>query len=392
MSLWATPVVAKDPLVMPGWQHFYNNEYDQAISDFEGDVRREPDNPDAYNHLAQAILYSELFRNGALESQMLTGANSFLRAPKMEVSPGTSERFKSVTEKAIELARERLAGNDEDSAALYALSVTHGLRANYYFLVEKAWTDSLRAATASRKYSNRVLEIEPHCTDALLIQGIHNYAVGSLPFYLRMMGFMAGFHGDRNRGLRELNEVAEHGTLNRYDAQILLAVLYRREHQPLQAISLLKQLSQNFPRNYLLQLEQAQMYSDIGDKASAIAVLDRVEQLRVAGRSGYRNLAQEKVKYLRGTILFWYGDLQPALSDMRDVTHKACELDLHTAVLAWLRLGQIYDLQGDHNDAVKAYRETVKAAPESAAATEAKSYMSAPYRRKSSSSALVAGI
>jgi tetratricopeptide (TPR) repeat protein len=386
-SLSAAPVTVNDPLTMPGWQHFYNNEYDQAISDFESEARREPNNPDAYNHLAQAVLYKELFRNGVLESQLLTGTNSFLHAPKMNLEPAAKERFESATAKAIALAEERLEKNEDDSGALYALSVTHGLRANYYFLVEKSWTESLRAATASRRYSNRVLEVEPNLTDALLVQGLHDYVVGSLPFYVRMMGAVAGVHGNRDRGLRELNEVALHGTLNKYDAQILLAVIYRRERQPLPALSLLKQLSANFPRNYLLQLEQAQMYSDLGNKSSALAMLDQVEQMRSAGRPSYRSLAEEKVKYLRGDILFWHGDLASALTNFREVTQKNCDVDRRTAVLAWLRLGQTYDLQGDHQQAIRAYQETVKAAPESSVATEAKNYISSPYHRRSSANA-----
>ncbi len=392
ISLYAAPVKIQDPLASPGWQHFYNNEYDQAISAFESDVRREPNNPDAYNHLAQATLYSELFRNGALESQMAAANNPFLHAPKINFSPAVGERFKDVTEKAITLADERLTRDEQDSGALYSLSVTHGLRANYYFLVEKAWAESLRNATASRRYSNRVLEVEPRLTDALLIQGLHDYVIGSLPFYVRMMGFVAGFRGDRSRGLQELNAVAANGTLNKYDAQILLSVIYRREHKPAQSISLLKQLSLNFPRNYLLPLEQAQMYSDLGDEASALALLNRVEQLRTTGAAGYQSLALEKVKYLRGTVLFRYGDLRPALNDLQEVTRKCSDLDLNTAVQAWLKLGEIYDLQGNHASAVQAYQKTMQTAPESAAANEAKNYISSPYRRKPSTFALMAGL
>lgn len=90
----------------------------------------------------------------------------------------------------------------------------------------------------------------------------------------------------------------------------------------------------------------------------------------------------EKIQYLKANLLFWYGDLNPALADLKQITQKADTLDLNTAVMAWLRLGQVYDLQGRHKDAVAAYRETMKAAPKSEAALEAKSYISNPYRRK----------
>jgi tetratricopeptide (TPR) repeat protein len=125
-----------------------------------------------------------------------------------------------------------------------------------------------------------------------------------------------------------------------------------------------------------------EMYGDLGDKKSALKVLAEIEDLRRNGAPGYRNLSSEKIKYLRANLLFWYGDLDPALADLKQVTQNAAVLDLGTAVMAWLRLGQVYDLKGNHKQAVEAYRETMKTAPESAAATEAKSYMSNPYRRK----------
>lgn len=380
--LAASTMKLRDPLKDPGWQHFYNNEYDQALAAFEQEAREHPEDPEAYNHIAQAVLYREMFRSGALESQLVTGNNPFLRRAKMGVSPDVRKQFQDALDKAIDLGNAELKEDANSIPALYALSVAHGLRANYAFLVEKAWSQALHEATTSRKYSDRILAVDPKFVDAYLIQGLHDYVVGSLPFYVRMFGFLAGFHGDRELGIRELQDVAQHGVLNKYDAQILLAAIYRREHKPEQAIPLLKECAARFPRNYLLRLEEVQMYSDAGNKAAALQVLDDVSRLQAEHAPGYRNLPVEKIAYLRGNLLFWYGDFDPALADMKRATSNASRLDLGTAVLAWLRLGQLYDLQGEHVQAVEAYKETMRTAPESPAAKEAKGYISAPYQRK----------
>src|SRR5512147_1406640 len=68
-----------DPLAAPGFQHFYNLEYDEALAYFRAEAARNPDSPDVYNHIAQTILYREMFRSGALESELVTGSNPFLR-------------------------------------------------------------------------------------------------------------------------------------------------------------------------------------------------------------------------------------------------------------------------------------------------------------------------
>ena len=194
-----------DPLTQPAWQHFYNNEYDEAIADFQKEVDAHPDDPEAWNHLAQGILYREMFRNGALESQLVSGTNPFVRRAKMEVSPAVRERFTTAINKAMSLGQADLQKNPNDMRALYALSVAHGLRANYLFLVEKAWTDALKDATASRKYSNRLLEVDPNFVDARsCARACTSTLSAACRFYMRMFGFLAGFHGDREGGIRDL--------------------------------------------------------------------------------------------------------------------------------------------------------------------------------------------
>jgi tetratricopeptide (TPR) repeat protein len=88
------------------------------------------------------------------------------------------------------------------------------------------------------------------------------------------------------------------------------------------------------------------------------------------------------VQYVTGNLHFWYGDLDRALENLRQATSHADELDLSTAVMAWLRLGQVYDLQGDHQEAIAAYRASMRIAPGSDVAAEAKGYISNRYKRK----------
>jgi tetratricopeptide (TPR) repeat protein len=372
----------QDPLTNPGFVHFYNDEFDEAITYFEEGVKAHPNDPESYNHLAEGVLYREMLRNGALESQLVGGTNAFLQRSKMAINAQDKVRFSDCVNQSLSLSRALLERDPQDIHGLYALAVAHGLRANYSFLVEKAWLNSLKEATTARKASQQVLELDPDFIDARLIVGLDKYIVGCLPFHMRALGVIAGFHGDKQGGIQQLEQVRTTGILNRYDAAILLAAIYRRERCPQKAIPLLKDVAAKFPRNYLLRFEQVEMYSDLGDKNSALEVLGQIEGLQRTGAAGYRNLPPEKIKYLRANLFFWYGDLEPALAELKQVTEKANDLDLGTAVMAWLRLGQVYDLEGNHEQAMQAYRETMKTAPDSAAAAEARSYMSNPYRRK----------
>jgi tetratricopeptide (TPR) repeat protein len=375
----------EDPLNNPGFIDFYNNQYDQALAYFEQQATAHPDDPDQHNHVAQAILYREMYRDGALESELVTGNNPFLRRPKMEISSENKQHFASEIALSERLCEARLQSNQNDVLALYSISVAHGLQANYLFLVEKAWTAALHEATAARKADERILAIDPDFVDAHLILGLNAYVVGSLPFYLRAVGFLGGFHGDKQGGIRQLENVVHRGVANRFDAEVLLAVIYRREHEPKLAIPLLQDMASHFPDNYLIRFEMVQMYSDLGEKDSALSVLAELQRLKEEGAPGYKNLSAEKIRYLEGNLLFWYGDLEPAKADLKQVTQTADELDLNTTVMAWLRLGQLYDMQGSHEDAIQAYRQATRLAPNSGAGMEAKSYIANPYKRKRAS-------
>src|SRR5689334_8371590 len=110
------------------------------------------------------------------------------------------------------------------------------------------------------------------------------------------------------------------------------------------ALPLLEDLLRRFPRNHLLLFEEAQMYSDLGDKVKAIAAVERVAEMKKSGLPGYTGVPWEKIYFQLGNIEFWYSDFASALENMKKVTSSPNEVDLNTDVLAWMRTGQIYDL------------------------------------------------
>jgi tetratricopeptide (TPR) repeat protein len=379
---FALVLAASAQQMSKGYEHFYNLEYADAIREFRAEIAREPNNPNSWNHLAQAVLYQEMYRAGALESELVSGGNPFLRREKVHASAEAERTFQESLVKAMTLSQDRINRNPKDTGALYTLGVSHALRANYNFLVRKAWRDALKDATASRKLHNEVAAIDPGFIDARLIQGVHDYVVGSLPWHWKMLGFIAGFRGDREVGIKTLRLVAEKARGNKYDAQVLLAAIYRRERRPQEALPLLKNLIERFPRNYLLLLETVQMYSDAGDKDSALTALKKAEEMKLSGAAGYAGLPLEKIYYYRGNLLFWYRDFDGAIEQLRRVTPNASKLDLNTAVMAWLRLGQSLDMKGRRTEAVQAYRQAANVAPQSDAARESRDYINSPYRRK----------
>src|SRR6266581_7140529 len=82
-TVWAaepTPVTpANDATTRRGFDHFYNMEYDKAIKDFESVVKEHPDDAFPNNYLLSAVLFKELYRVGAMNSEAYASDN-FLSA------------------------------------------------------------------------------------------------------------------------------------------------------------------------------------------------------------------------------------------------------------------------------------------------------------------------
>jgi len=381
LLLFLPPLRAQNPLVEQGYDHFYNLEYPECIADFQQAIAQNPSDPSLHNHLAQAIVFREMFRNGALESELVSGNNSFLRRPKLNPTLETEKWFLGELAKAMDLAQARLKVHPNDTVALYDLGISYGLRSDYYWVVKKDWRNSLKDATAARRLHNRITQLEPSNVDARLVEGLHDYIIGSLPWTWRTLGFLIGIHGDKELGIRIVQDVAAHGKDNRIDADIFLGALYRRENETRKAVPIVQDLIRRFPRNYLLRLELSQMYSMAGDSVDGLQAVHEVARLKTIHAPGYDRVPWEKIYFQEGTIEFWYNDLNDALENMQKVTAAAQDVDLNTGVYAYLRIGQIYDLTHRRQLALDAYRKAITYAPEAEAAQESRKYLSSPYRR-----------
>lgn len=379
VSLCGAPSLLED-----AYEAFYNLDYDRALADYQKALAADPDTPELHNYIAQTLLYREMYRNGALESQLVSGNNSFIRRAKLEPSPEVEKRFFAEVEMAMALCQTRIENDPKDTQALHTLAISYGLRANYGFLVRKTWSASLSDSAKARKYDQAVTEIDPTNYDARLIQGGYDYIVGSLSWSMRALGFIAGFRGDKERGLRTIEEVALKGKENRVDAEIILCALYRREGWIERSIPLVRDLIHRFPRNYLLRFELAQMYGASGLREESIGTLNEIAALKSAHSKGYDRVSWEKIHYETGNLQFWFDDFDNALDNLKKATSKPSqlkELDLNSGALAFMRQGQIYDLKNRHDLAIQAYRQAMEFAPEADAAKESQKYIGSPYKR-----------
>lgn len=365
-----------DPLNAQAFEHFYNMEYERSIQEFTLILQRHADDPDAINHLLNAVLFHELYRIGALNAGEYAN-DSFLNSSHRQADRHTSEQIKSLVQKAMAIEEKRLQANSRDVAANYARGVTRAQFATYTALIEHAWFSALRNAVGARHDHEKVLELEPHNLDAKLVVGAHNYVVGSLPWGVKAASSMVGLGGSKEKGLEYLHETAAGNSETSIDAKIVLVVFLRRERRFDEALQILKSLEPQYPHNILFALEEGNLLRAKGQFEQAEAVYRRVWE---DGRSGkYAGLSYEVSAVALGDLLRSQKNYARAAAAYEQVG-EIQKPDPEAAQKAALGAGEMYDLLHNRDLALKKYQAAIALDSSSHLAETARKWMKDPYR------------
>jgi hypothetical protein len=244
------------------YQLMYNLNFDGATQIFTKLQQQRPDDPMVPASEAAGLLFSEFHRLGVLEAQFYENDKAFDGRKKLEPDAAIRSRFNTALGQAETRANARLAKNDKDRDALFALTMASGLKADYAALIEKRNLASLRYTKDASTMAQRLLVVDPKCYDAYLATGIGKYIIGSMSAPVRWFLRMGGFETDKNEGIQELKLTAEKGTYLGPFARILLAIAYVRDKDKPKAREILSSLQTEFPNNPLFAREIARLDSN----------------------------------------------------------------------------------------------------------------------------------
>ena len=364
-----------DPLNASAFQNFYDMYYERSIQEFREVLQRHPNDPDAVNHLLNAILFRELDRIGALNSGDYSNDN-FINSKHRSADPKVCTEMKQLVGKAQAMEEERLKANPNDVGALYARGVTRAQFATYTALIEHAWFSALRNAVGARHDHERVLELDPKNVDAKLIVGAHNYVVGSLPWGIKAASSVVGLGGNKEKGLQYLHEAAASNTETSIDAKIILVVFLRRERQYDESLQILRSLEPQYPHNVLFAIEDGNLLRAKGQNSDAEAVYRRVWQEGKAGK--FAGVDYEISAVALGDLLRTEKKYAEAASAY-DLVSQVSKPDGDTAQKAAVNAGEMYDLLHQRDNALKRYQTAVALDGNSDLAQTARKRMKDPY-------------
>ena len=243
------------PSLDQGYRLMYSFDFHAAEQEFTRWNGEHPDDPLAPVSQAANLLFSELERLRILEVHFLVDNSSFTSRCKPPTDLALRTRFNATLDQAETMARQHLARDAGDRDALFALTLVYGLRADYAALIETRNMASLGYARQASEWARKLLAIAPDYYDAYLASGASEYIVGSLVAPVRWTMRVAGYGGNKNKGIQELKLTAERGRFLAPFARMLLAIAYLRERDTTRARELLVGLHKDFPSNALFARE-----------------------------------------------------------------------------------------------------------------------------------------
>ena len=358
------------------FDHFYNMEYRRAIDDFEKLVQKRPNDAFALNHLLTAVLMSNLYETGGMNTGDYTNESFIGRAPR-PTDPKVKERIKILVRLAESVEEKELKANSKDVNALYCRGVTRAEFAVYTGLVERAWFSALRNAVGARRDHEHVLEMDPDYLDAKLVVGTHNYVVANLPWSVKAAAAIAGLSGSKEKGLAYLRSVAKGEGDTAVDAKVILSLFLRREHQYDEAIGYMQSLTDRYPRNYLFPTEVANLLRSAGRYQDAEAEYRKVWQNGKEGKYGSPHY--ELAAWGLGELLRSQKNLQAA-AIAYELVNEAPSPDPDIQQKANLAAGEMYDLLQERDLAMKRYETVLAGNANTGQADQARRYIKEAYR------------
>jgi tetratricopeptide (TPR) repeat protein len=380
-SVQASPVhtnpLNNDPLVKEAFDHFYQLDYVGAVDRFERFHAMHPGDPQPTVLLLEAVVFQELYRQDLLDTTFYANDGFLTGRHATQENPQARDRILGLADEAIREADWRLGKNPNEVNALYARGWARALKCTYVAMVERGYMAGFKLARAAKDDDARVLQLDPDYVDAKLVVGVYEYVVGALPLPFKLLIGFAGITGSKSKGLAMLTDDGNRGPVTSVEARTTIALFLRREARYKEAIEVIRGLKNQYPRDYLFNLEEANLRKDAGEGMGAVEAYREI--LAANEKPGYFYSARMELTYfglgdaLRGQQRF--GEAAQAYEQAAGAPGVGPELKIRSLLDA----GQCRDLNAERQQAVRDYEAAISSGPNTSRADTARKYLRNAY-------------
>ncbi|MFA5974621.1 MAG: tetratricopeptide repeat protein [Elusimicrobiota bacterium] len=327
-----------DPLSQGLWW-LYQLQYERARQLFDGYCRTYPQDPAGYFYktatdwwqLAQQFDYKLPEIERRLEDDYQDTAR---------VSRAYLETARTPAEKGY--------------ACLY-WGGAEGLKGRWQ-VTQKQWVKAYFSGKHGASLLKRSLAYDPTLYDAYLGLGIYDYYTDTFGGLVGALSALL-IHGDKTRGMRELQLAIDKSRHARVEAMFFLMEIYTEENQSEQALSLAQALYQEFPASPAMHLAKIMVLYEM--KRWGPMTQEAKDYLKKSETETpwYQRQGVQPALYCIGVGLLWgKNDLDGALRCFNEILAQGMDSS-RWVTFALLRRGQIFDLRGQREEALQDYRQ-----------------------------------
>lgn len=362
---WYIMSTKEDSLVQLGIDNIYNMNFGAAEKIYNLVQKQYPNNLAGYFLQATSDWWKVLLNSSTKEYD---------------------KAFLNSINKVITKSQQTLDTAKFDVVAIFFKAAGIGYRARFY-TVREQWVSAAMDGHQAYQMLVEGLKIAPGNRDMLFGIGYYNYFSQVFPQQYPLLKPLISFipAGDKNLGIKQIKASSESAKYADIEASIvLMQIYYQFEKDYSKAMEIARKLNNKYPSNPYFYKYIGRLSYTLGDFAEASKIWYNI--LLKGGKKtfGYDDALAREAMYYYGDILMSNGEYSRALKYLTASARMSKKVDKETSgfiTMSNLKLGMIYDIQGNRAKAMEYYKTVLNSADYSGSKNKARDYLKAPFRR-----------
>ncbi len=353
-----------DRLTMQGLDAIYEMDFDAAEAEAHRVVALAPEHPLGYFALSAVEFVRFVYDTEQTDQKLIA----------------TFEKRMAV---AIKKSEAWVKKHPNDSMGLMYMSSSYGLWSRL-MVHRKAWLRAYWYGRKSVKIMRKAIEADPENYDAYLCIGTYDYYTDVYPHFIGVLAKIV-LRGNRERGIKTIQLVAEKGRYTQTAAKLLLVEIYTMDRfgskAPDKAVEIMDGIRRRYPGSAMLH--GAQLIALYENKRYD-QVLEGASVFHDAVKTGkYRPLDAAKGYVIQGTAYWAKGKLEEAATAFSAGSKIRLGKQLSRwSVWSMIRAGQVADLLARHEQARQAFKTAAKEPDYWGMRAAAKAHVRKPYEKE----------
>ena len=327
--------------LLQGIELLYDLHFDQAERIFAGHVSENPKKPAGYFYLAMV---------------------SWSRLSFGFWTPEVLKEYVDRIDLTISVARNRIENLRPDSFDYFFLGGALGFKGRFE-LMRRNWFASYMLAYEAITALRRCAKIDPSSVDVLLGLGTYDYYTAKLSGVLKFLTYLFLHKGNKEEGLRKLHTAADHAVYSRIEAKSMLLHIYLflEEEDFYKALPFAQELASQFRNNPRHKFFEGVIHIRAGQDDRYAEVVDFIwaESAKQQSQASAQMWACQAL-YLEACYHLFRNRPEQAREKL-DAVLARVDPAAEPAMAAWpvLKKGMSYDLEGNREKALQAYRQVL---------------------------------